>query len=102
MSKPMPRYHTIYTKKEYIDLYQDTACPFHFEIGGTCTSCISNLGVQANFWGYTPSSMTTHVKPKPVETNEISFFFYYVAHLLPVLVIIIHMYKPNQLFFIKT
>ena len=39
-------------------------------------------------------------KPKPVETNEmISFFFYYVAHLLPVLVIIIHMYNPNQLFF---
>ena len=23
MSKPMPRYHTIYTKREYIDLYQD-------------------------------------------------------------------------------
>ena len=23
MSKPMPRYHKIYTKREYIDLYQD-------------------------------------------------------------------------------
>ena len=23
MSKPMPRYHTMYSKREYIDLYQD-------------------------------------------------------------------------------
>ena len=54
---------------------EGTACPLHFEIGGTCTPCFSN-------WGYKPIFGGTHLvqwlhmcKPKPVERNEMDFFY---------------------------